>query len=293
MRDEIAPSCPLADLMAILRVGGVIVLSASWDEGWTEGREVFALGGYVFTQESAVDFCGRWRNILSDAKIEFFHMTDFLARRTPYNTWKDPYRRHVFNNLVNAIHSCARYQIVVVVSLTDLESLSSDERSKLLSHTEYSMAAHRFIGASIHALGKGVPTSYVYDRIGANIGLSHVLNEFVDQQNKGNIALESYTSQGIMQVNPELQAADILVHESANAYRDFRSGKRQKPSHWGTQLIRGFPRDRHIDSIIDLEAFRSMIAWGDDRGGYETIDKRPKLYGRKRLPKPGCPPDPV
>jgi hypothetical protein len=283
MREKNASSSLLADLATALRVRWVVVFSLAWDESWSNPRDAFALGGYVFSPEDSSRFCERWREALRKADLEYFHMTDFLAKeKPPYNHWNERYRMHLFNTFINIIHTRARYQFITLFSLEDMRNLSDEQRSILRSHTEYSVSAMGIVGMVTQVLGESTPISYVYDGVEPRLGLSHVVNEFVDLQNRGKISAESYLSRGNMKTNPELQAADILVHECVGEYERYRRNPYRTPSHWGSKLIRGFPGERQFTKYCDKEWFQREIESIVGKGGVKIIEQRPPFRRRKR-----------
>jgi len=102
VRESVVHSCYLAGLAALLRVRRIVVLGVYWDESWSEPRkDVFALGGYVFSPEGAAQFCQRWQESLDAVGLERFHMTDFLAREEePYRSWSDEFGKSYYTELL-------------------------------------------------------------------------------------------------------------------------------------------------------------------------------------------------
>ena len=84
------------------------VLWAYFDESGTHDSKTgnitsLTLSGAIATCDQWRSFDRKWAEVLDDAGLEWFHMTDFEARsEPPYSDWTEKRRREILGNLLDA-----------------------------------------------------------------------------------------------------------------------------------------------------------------------------------------------
>ena len=83
----------------------VLVLHGYFDESGTHSNsKAISVAGYLATSDQWQKFDVEWKQAMEDFELEFFHMTDFVARRAPYDKWDDDQRRERLSRLIELIN---------------------------------------------------------------------------------------------------------------------------------------------------------------------------------------------
>src|SRR5271166_3710264 len=68
------------------------------------GKRIVGIGAYMGTFESWVRFEGDWRGVLSRGPFPYFHTTDFLARKPPFdNGWSNDQRNEFMERVTTTV----------------------------------------------------------------------------------------------------------------------------------------------------------------------------------------------
>jgi hypothetical protein len=101
--------------------------TAYFDESGThDSSEAAVVAGFVSNKIQWSAFSDRWQQVLENAHLDYFRMSDFENRRGQFIEWSENKRRNVLNELLSIINDHTFYSIGCVVLKKSMESLESD-----------------------------------------------------------------------------------------------------------------------------------------------------------------------
>jgi hypothetical protein len=128
---------------------------------------------YISTKEQWTEFNRNWTDALTDAKIPFFHMTDFMASREhgikPYCDWDQPKRDRIYYRLANIINTRIRTGFVLGLPTEafDLHTPQSVKDDLGKRHFTFAVRSTLDLVRNWYAIyGRGRAMQYVFDRMG-------------------------------------------------------------------------------------------------------------------------------
>lgn len=214
----------------------VMIFTAYFDESgkWTDPKvQDMVLAGYIATNNQWAQFEHEWKQAISEFGLPYFHMSEYAAKRPPYDTWTNQQREIRFARLVEIIN--ANTTCSIGVTLPRLEyAVAMGEISKVVPAKEYGFSFNFIILMARFALAmKGhikPQIAYVLDRgmqhSGEIISIMDKLGYVMDRVSPNHENVLGYLS--ARTENKErfvpLQAADILAYQlyrfGANYHRN-------------------------------------------------------------------------
>ena len=194
------------------------MLRAYFDAGETSrGHRNYYMGGYVAPENSWVTFNRTWRRLLRDNDLEFFHMTDYVARQGRYKAWSESQRLGVMKRIVTYIGRTATLGVSAAVSMADYAALTPE--SKKLIGTPYSICAGACVGRvarRLRDLGINQRVAYVFELGDAGQGAvkNGMANVFSDPRHRERYLVQCYDFKSKRTNALGLQAADVLAFET-------------------------------------------------------------------------------
>lgn len=204
------------------------------DDSGTDQNSQWAIAASVIAPVHQWEkFCEEWREIAGDEGFTVFHMSDFVARRPPFDTpaWHDPQKRdRVMRKLIGTIRcrtTCA-FVSALEKSAYDTTVPADLKANRHMGNNHYTFAVRMCMGRVIrwrYKFGRtDVPLQYVFDRVSKGKGeIDAVFNRALSESAEGSLRDMGLTPAGWSfqdkaQFVP-LQAADILAWEALHFMR--------------------------------------------------------------------------
>lgn len=87
---------------------------------------VLAIAGFVGTVPGWSSFQKKWREARTRSGIEYFHMTDFMSRKSkPYRDWTEIKRKAVIGRLIDLVNSHLMFAVATAVNVPDFYAQSN------------------------------------------------------------------------------------------------------------------------------------------------------------------------
>jgi hypothetical protein len=195
----------------------VLVLKGYFDESGThDGSRAISVAGYLSTPEKWLAFEQEWQAAKDAYGLEFFHMTDFVARQEEYADWSDAERGERLANLIAIINRNVIASVGFALPVRDYYSIFSKTAKRYVGGPYGLAALSCFMDAS-KAIRSQLPDAriaYVFERGVKGKGqvmkvFDRVCDDFeVRESNR----LASLTYEDKRDFSP-LEAADILAYE--------------------------------------------------------------------------------
>jgi hypothetical protein len=189
-------------------------------------KTVMGIAGLLAWSRDWTAFANEWREIQTQENLPTFHMTDFVHQKKSFDNqrWKLPEeRKRILNLLLNAIGQAKAVPVSAAVVLKDFDSLTEDQRNKLVSpyHTAFQEVTFNLAFAAANKALQSAKTTdqffgntvaMVYAKLKKFTGPAEELWDAVKLHNRaaGNW-MGSFTS-GEPTDHPALQAADIWAY---------------------------------------------------------------------------------
>lgn len=108
-----------------MKVWGYFDASGTHDNLDRSGKPspAVSVAGYLATPLQWQRFDNRWREILGDAGVPYFHATDFVARVPPFDGWTEEKRKGFTLALIDAISGNVTYGIGMAVVRAEYENI--------------------------------------------------------------------------------------------------------------------------------------------------------------------------
>jgi hypothetical protein len=214
----------------------VAVLTAYFDESYTQPNPkrpnqplIYGVGCWLSTVDKWTRFDKRWNQILREAGIDHFHMSEFESRIPPYDTWSESKRIKVLRELWKAVFHHQMFGCSPIVHRGDW-SRCLQKRPYLrnpFGRTEYGFDVQMAIGMINDWCDKknlDGPIHYVFAHFkGQGNALDHIFKELLrDRKAKKAYRLTGMWTKGLAKDVSQLQAADMIAYEAikraANEY---------------------------------------------------------------------------
>lgn len=272
-----------------------------WDEsGLDPGTEtksksdtpILLVGGYMSHVDEWKTLDRRWKAVLSEAGIEYFHMVEFANLRLPYRNWSEEKRDWLIQSFLDIIADCPRIWTTWMVEIDAyMEVIKANNLLDKDIVRAYHICARKCIetvSTWAFAAGYSQKILHVFDQ--GNPAWPTFVDRF-NQPMLNSLRILQPISQSKVDV-PPLQAADILVHQVARhaLLSSGRAGETQRlytPRLFGKP---GLPKPIGIPELKELykeelilEEFRSrgqfpnrVINW--DRLSRDNINAVSHLF---------------
>lgn len=253
---------PLSDLLPDGQ-GLVAVLKAYLDESGThEDALVTAVGGYVFDATSVPYLDIEWPEILHGFGLKTFHMTDFVARKKPYDSMSEGERKELLTRLVKAIKKRKRVGLVGSLSMSDFNDLAPEawRIDPLSAYTIAGVRCLRGIGEwakTSRKLSEGSIAYVFHSGARHRSELDKAIGKLIS--NPRHLALLRYAGHGFStELIPSLQAADLWVWEYVWHFKDTKLMKR--PSRESLKALIGKNTRSHLVEHFSRDALKRFFA---------------------------------
>ena len=220
-----------------------------FDESGTHTEsEAVSVGGYLSTVDQWERFQNSWDEILKEAGIEFFHMTDHQNRQGPYKNWSEFKHRRVLEKLIIEIRSRTRVPIGASVPVADFAEYQKvcEASQECSAYTFCAVQCLSQVGEWADQYGHDEPIAYVLE---SGAGFNKQLDKLRDELGGNEVRKKRYrfgslTIADKRQMNP-LQAADILAYELNKEMVNFIiPGKGvRRPRYSAITLLEGQPKE--------------------------------------------------
>jgi hypothetical protein len=195
----------------------VLVLKGYFDESGTHGSSTaISVAGYLSTPEKWLAFEQEWKAAKDAYGLEFFHMTDFVARQQQYATWNDAVRAERLTNLIGIINRNVIASVGFALPIRDYYSIFSKIAKRYVGGPYGLAAISCFMDASkaIRSQHPEARIAYVFERGVKGKGqVMKVFDRVCDElEVRESNRLASLTYEDKRDFSP-LEAADILAYE--------------------------------------------------------------------------------
>lgn len=216
------------------------MLTAYFDESYNHRTEkypdeplVYTVACWLSSEQKWLLFGKKWRLALRKAGIEFFHMTDFEARRGEYGGWPNSKRVRVLKELHHIIDKHTVLGCASSVNCADHDDLIAP----VPRYAEYfGRSYYDFdVRVCMHKLkdwcnrtGYDGTINYVFADLAKQGGaLDRVFREVLnDPELKKRFAVRGAWAKGLMRDTVQLQAADVVAYElNKRAVDEIKAGK--------------------------------------------------------------------
>lgn len=188
-----------------------------FDESGTHASSpVICVAGCISTAEQWSLFQSEWNEILVEAGVEVFHMSEFESRRGPYKDWDNEKRRYVQGRLLKIIQERVAVGIATCVVKSDYNKVMTPARRYTHDGPYAFCATMCFAYAAAWAEGQGYAQSIPYVFEDGVLERKEVREQFTNAYKHARarqyFRLISLTW-GDKKMYVPLQAADILAYE--------------------------------------------------------------------------------
>jgi hypothetical protein len=200
-----------------LEEGFLVLLNGYFDESGThDASRTISVAGYLSTPDRWCNFDKAWKAALDDFDLDFFHMTDFVARKGDYENWSDEVRGERIARLIKIINDHAMASVGFALPLRDYYSTFS-KSAKRYSGGAYGLAAIScFMDAALAIQPPILDAKIAYIFESGVKGKGQVMKVFDKAYEDANLRKKRYMlSLGYKDKRDfrPLQAADILAYE--------------------------------------------------------------------------------
>jgi hypothetical protein len=206
----------------------VAVFAAYFDESYNHPNPkraneplVYTVACWLSTVEKWRKFGKRWKRILQDSELEFFHMTDYESRKAaPYCDWSQEKHLQVLQELLRAIRDYRIYGCAIVVNCAAWDEVfKNDQRLRnIFGKNYYSFdvsIAIRTLNEWCDTLGYQGQIKYIFAELAKQGSvldpLFKMLNTHADFRTQ--YRMSGMWHKGLMKRVVQLQAADVIAYE--------------------------------------------------------------------------------
>jgi len=190
------------------------MMSVYFDDSGTHDDSVaVAVGGYLATREAWGVFQERWKAILDEHEIPFFHMVDFEARQKQFDGWENDKRIALQTKLIRLIREHTQITISAATIKADYPAVKEH-----YGVSDYIYTLYQALGGVASWAKRDDfpgPVDYVFSQRAASSGELDTLRRRIEEDRvlKRQLRLGSWTVADMREINP-LQAADIIAFET-------------------------------------------------------------------------------
>jgi hypothetical protein len=208
-------------LIGVMKVWGYFDASGTHDSLDRSGKPspAVSVSGYLATPLQWQRFDKRWRAVLSEAGVPYFHATEFVARVPPFDGWSDEKRLWFTRALIDVISGNVTYGVGMSVARAEYENvLATVPIAKKVFGSPYTFCCHMCLctGADwAHQRNYTETIKYIFESgdASADILKAHT-NACQDDRvrERFRFGIRGLTFEDGVKVAP-LQAADFLTYE--------------------------------------------------------------------------------
>ncbi len=216
-----------------------------YESGTQAGSPAVVVAGYLAPNDQSRRFETEWQDILADAGIQLFHMSQYESRHGPYKDWDDPKRKRVLERLIVATRNWTVIPVGAAVALVEFHNAFSTS-PELSPYAFCMLQCFARIGEWADTYKLSEPIAYVVESgAGFNRDLDMLKQTLSGTEaRKARYRFEALTVADKKNVTP-LQAADMLAYEMYKEMVNFIvPGKEIKQLRWSAiRALDGKPTD--------------------------------------------------
>ncbi len=255
----------------------MLMLTGYFDEtgNLKDERQRFAgMAGLVAAANDWEKFEGKWKRVLDEFKIPYFHMTDYANRKQFYQGWHENKRRNLLRKLLAAI--ATTYPLIVgsISSLEDWRTLSAEHKSRL--RDPYDLAFIHCLGTAGEILERSVSKP-------PDVGLAMVFAEQSEFQRRAAKYYEDMKHSQLgkwmrslafsdMRDLVPLQAADLVAYELYKEAERRRYRQDKDARHGYKELVK--MSDRIGKGVFFLPTKADLVSQAEDAIAIEASMRR-------------------
>jgi len=208
-------------LVAMMKVWGYFDASGTHDSLDRRGKPspAVSVAGYLATPLQWQRFDKKWREVLRDAGVPYFHATEFVARVPPFDGWSEEKRTKFILALIDIIRGNVVYGVGMSIVKDEYENvLANVPIAKQVCATPYTFCCHLcfFTGADwSDSRNYKDSIKYVFESgdFSGDILAAHTAACKTDRvRERFRFGIGGLTFEDGVKVTP-LQAADFLAYE--------------------------------------------------------------------------------
>ncbi|HZH29196.1 MAG TPA: DUF3800 domain-containing protein [Pyrinomonadaceae bacterium] len=231
-----------------------------FDESGTHASSaVVCVAGCLSTAEQWSLFQREWQEVLDEAGIEVFHMSEFESRVRAYKDWSNEKRRYVQSKLLNIIISRISVGIAAAVVRSDYDKIiiGPHRENHDGPYTFCASMCFAFAGGWAEENGYDEPISYIFEdgALGKQEVDTQFSNAYKNEKARQFYRLGSLVFDDKRRFN-QLQAADILAYEMYKHVLRV-TGKEKRPTRTSMLILDVIPMKRRF---FDEKALLDFIA---------------------------------
>lgn len=190
------------------------MISVYFDDSGTHDNSVaVAVGGYLASVKAWSSFQPKWKSVLEEYEIPFFHMVDFEARQEPFERWDNGKRITLQRKLISLIQEHTQIAISAATIKADYQTVKTH-----YGVSDYIYTLYQALGGVRDWANRDDipgPIAYVFSQRTASNGELETLRQRIydDATLKRQLRIGSWSIADMRELNP-LQAADILAFET-------------------------------------------------------------------------------
>jgi uncharacterized protein DUF3800 len=196
------------------------VFEAYLDESETADHRILSVGAYLSETERWGVFQREWQDVLDNAGVQIFHMTDFEARRPPYDSWDNVKRIRVLRRLMRTIRARTRFRASVSVSIPDYEAVAGRIREVYGPYGFCAFQCLQYIARWVDDNDQNEPIAYFFER-GSRQGEITRAMEYLQRHADLIEKFRFYSYTFVPKSCQPVQASDILAYETAKHVRNW------------------------------------------------------------------------
>jgi hypothetical protein len=182
------------------------------DSGTHDASVAVAVGGYLASVESWDSFQPKWRSVLDEYEIPYFHMTDFEARQKLFVRWEQHKRIALQGKLISLIREHTQAVFTAATIKADYEQVKDYYGVSVYIYTLY-QALGGVITWADRVQFPG-PIAYVISQRASNGEVETLRQRIIgDARLRRRFRLGSWVVADMRELNP-LQAADMIAFET-------------------------------------------------------------------------------
>lgn len=244
----------------------ILMLEAYLDESKMaeSGKRIFTVGGCLADDTRWKEFVPRWEGVLAKFDLPYFRTSEYEARRGLYEGWTNDKRLDLIVSLTDVARSATRLAIANVLVVSDLETLSDDERAFVGDHYDFCGSWAMFLVSNFLKLKKEAgEVSYMFELGGEGWGLlERTFSRAKRNDVEKHLRLMSIAKGDPIEF-PQLQAADLWAFEAGKeALREIgahdRDIRKSFDAMFNGENARGYLFDRELLKRTVAGGFRPL-----------------------------------
>ena len=214
--------------------------------------QMVSVCGVISSLERWTHFESKWKDVLDEYSVFWFHMKDFAHHKGEFEGWKEPIRREFIGKLMKVIDERVMGCLAATMSKYDFDNLTENQKLALGNDPYYPC----FLACIIHSAETAfnlAPDEQVELFFADNPGFKTKAYEFYERCKAENVPEDIRKRLGPITLNAEprkvlpLQAADLVAYEVNHNLTEMFKQKKWPEGRW--------PFNRVKDRMFFIEYF--------------------------------------